>query len=320
METNKKCQKNAHFFFCNFCDFKCSKLSNYNKHLSTDKHERLTNANKKCQKMPKIEKNICSCGKLYKHLSSLSKHKKLCKIAGDIAPINALVNANTVNIVDDSIIGLFKQQMQENNEMKHFLLEQQKQILEQNKQIIELSKEKKMTIYNTNCNNTINKVSLNIFLNEYCKDALNLDEFIHSLHIQVSDLENTAKLGYVEGISRIFVKGLKELDLYKRPVHCSDSKREVLYVKEEDKWEKDNEDNSKIKNAIQQLTRKNIKQIPLWVDENPCCKNQNSKKNDDYMRLVANCMTGITEEEQQTNINKIVSKVAKEVVIQKEEM
>ena len=173
-----------------------------------------------------------------------------------------------------------------------------------------------MTIYNTNCNNTINKVSLNIFLNEYCKDALNLDEFIHSLHIQVSDLENTAKLGYVEGMSRIFVKGLKELDLYKRPVHCSDIKREVLYVKEEDKWEKDDEENTKIKNAIQQLTRKNIKQIPLWVDENPNCKNQNSKKNDDYMKLIENCMTGVSEEEQQTNINKIVTKVAKEVVIQ----
>ena len=273
--------------------------------------------------MPKTEKNVCLCGKTYKHLSSLYKHKKNCKIAGEKILINTpIINTiNTINTTnDETIIDLFKQQMQENNEMKHFLLEQQKQILEQNKQIIELSKEKNMTIYNTNCNNTINKFSLNIFLNEYCKDALNLDEFIHSLHIQLSDLENTAKVGYVEGISRIFVKGLKELDLYKRPVHCSDIKREVLYVKEEDKWEKDNDDNNKLKNAIHQLTRKNIKQIPLWVVENPCCKNQNSKKNDEYMKLVANCMTGISEEEQQSNINKIVSKVAKEVVIQKEEL
>ena len=312
METNKKMPKNADFFFCENCDFKCSKISNYNKHLSTDKHKRLIKTNKKCQKMPKMEKNVCHCGKSYKHLSSLYKHKKICKTAGE----NTIININPINTCDDSIIDLFKQQMQENKEMKHFLLEQQKQILEQNKQIIELSKEKKMTIYNTNCNNTINKVSLNIFLNEYCKDALNLDEFIHSLHIQVSDLDNTAKLGYVEGISRIFVKGLKELDLYKRPVHCSDIKREVLYVKEEDKWEKDDEDNTKIKNAIHQLTRKNIKQIPLWVDENPNCKNQNSKKNDEYMKLVSNCMTGISEHEQQSNINKIVTKVAKEVTIQ----
>ena len=308
METNKKMPKNADFFLCENCDFKCSKSSNYTKHIATDKHKRLIKTNKKCQKMPKMEKNECLCGKTYKHISSLYKHKKICKTAGE--------NTIVLNTSDDSIIDLFKQQMQENKEMKHFLLEQQKQILEQNKQIIELSKEKKMTIYNTNCNNTINKVSLNIFLNEYCKDALNLDEFIHSLHIQVSDLENTAKLGYVEGMSRIFVKGLKELDLYKRPVHCSDIKREVLYVKEEDKWEKDDEENTKIKNAIQQLTRKNIKQIPLWVDENPNCKNQNSKKNDDYMKLIENCMTGVSEEEQQTNINKIVTKVAKEVVIQ----
>ena len=310
MEANKKCQKNADFFLCEYCDFKCSKISNFNKHLSTDKHKRLIKTNKKCQKMPKMEKNTCMCGKTYKHLSSLYKHKKIC----------IYTEHTDLNIKhDESIIDLFKQQMQENKEMKHFLLEQQKQILEQNKQIIELSKEKNMTIYNTNCNNTFNKFSLNIFLNEYCKDALNLEEFINSLQIQVSDLETTAKLGYVEGISKIFVRGLKELDLYKRPVHCSDIKREVLYVKEEDKWEKDDDENNKIKHAIQQLTRKNIKQIPLWVDENPCCKNLNSKKNDDYMKLVSNCMTGISEEEQQTNINKIVSKVAKEVVIQKDD-
>ena len=308
--ANEKMPENADKYFCENCDFKCSKISNFNKHLATDKHKRLIKTNKKCQKMPKTEKNTCECGKTYKHLSSLYKHKKNC----------IYIDKLEINIkTDESIIDLFKQQMQENKEMKHFLLEQQKQILEQNKQIIELSKEKNMTIYNTNCNNTFNKFSLNIFLNEYCKDALNLEEFINSLQIQVSDLENTAKLGYVEGISRIFVKGLKELDLYKRPVHCSDIKREVLYVKEEDKWEKDDEDNNKIKNAIQHLTRKNIKQIPLWVDENPCCKNQNSKKNDDYMKLIANCMTGISEEEQQTNVNKIVSKVAKEVVIQKDD-
>ena len=310
METNKKCQKNAVFFSCENCDFKCSKISNYNKHVATDKHKRLIKTNKKCQKMPKNEKNGCECGKTYKHLSSLYKHKKNCIYTG---------GETVIKHEESSIIDLFKQQMQENKEMKHFLLEQQKQILEQNKQIMELSKEKNMTIYNTNCNNTFNKFSLNIFLNEYCKDALNLEEFINSLQIQVSDLENKAKLGYVEGISRIFVRGLKELDLYKRPVHCSDIKREVLYVKEEDKWEKDDEENNKIKTAIQQLTRKNIKQIPLWVDENPCCKNQNSKKNDEYMKLISNCMTGISEEEQQTNVNKIVSKVAKEVVIQKEE-
>jgi hypothetical protein len=206
----------------------------------------------------------------------------------------------------------------QNQEFKELLIDQNKQLLDQNKQLIEISKNQTITQINTNCNNTTNKFNLNFFLNEQCKDALNLADFINSLHLQLSDLQTVGKLGYSEGISKIFVNGLKELDLYKRPLHCSDIKREILYVKDEDKWQKEDDENTKMKHAIQHITHKNIKQIPKWVEQNPSCKDSDSKQNEEYMQLVSNSMTGNSLEEQLYNMNKIISKVAKEVIIDKE--
>jgi hypothetical protein len=210
---------------------------------------------------------------------------------------------------------LFKIQIEENKEMKQFLYDQQKQLLEQNNKLIELSKHNTNTVINNTTNN--NKFNLNFFLNEKCKDALNLMDFIHSIQLQLKDLEKVGQLGYVEGISKIFVNGLKQLDVYKRPVHCSDIKRETLYIKDEDKWTKENEEKDKIKKAIQHITHKNIKNISNWVEENPTCKDNTSNKNDEYMKLISNCMSGESEEEQTSNINKIISNVAKTVVIDK---
>jgi hypothetical protein len=166
-------------------------------------------------------------------------------------------------------------------------------------------------------NNNTNHFNLNFFLNEKCKDALNITDFIHSLQIRLLDLEKVGQLGYVEGISQIIVKGLKELDIYKRPLHCSDIKRETLYVKDENQWLKEDTDKKKIKNCIHQITYKNIKTIPVWVEKNPSCKDNSSNKNDEYMKLLSNCMTGDCEEEQSNNVNKIISKIAKEMVIDK---
>jgi hypothetical protein len=166
-------------------------------------------------------------------------------------------------------------------------------------------------------NTTNNKFNLNFFLNEKCKDALNIMEFVNSLQLQLKDLEQTAKLGFVEGISKIFVNGLKELDIHKRPIHCSDIKREVLYIKDEDKWEKENIEKEKITKAIKSDVHKNIKQIPEWVKQNPTCKDSTSKKNDEYLKLISNNMSGIDNEEVETNMNKIIHNISKEVVIEK---
>jgi hypothetical protein len=145
-------------------------------------------------------------------------------------------------------------------------------------------------------------------------------DFVESLQLQLSDLEQTGKLGFVEGISKIFVKELKALDIYKRPIHCSDVKREVLYVKDENKWEKENIEKQKIRKVIHHITNKNIKQIPEWVKLNPNCKDSTSKKNDEYLKMICNSMCGIDEEETEINMNKIISNVVKEVVINKDEI
>jgi hypothetical protein len=182
--------------------------------------------------------------------------------------------------------------------------------------MFELAKEGKY-ITNNVTNNTTNNFNLNLFLNEKCKDALNLMDFVNSLKLQIKDLEETASLGYSEGISRIFIKGLQELDVYKRPIHCSDLKREILYIKDKNQWEKEDEEKSKLTQAIKHIGNNNIKQIPEWQKENPEYKNPESKKNDQFMKLICNTMSGNSKEEQELNINRVIRNVSKEVVIDK---
>jgi uncharacterized protein YegL len=146
---------------------------------------------------------------------------------------------------------------------------------------------------------------------------MNISEFADSFDLQLSDLESVGELGYVEGITKIFVDKLNSMDIYKRPIHCSDAKRETLYVKEENKWEKESEDNEKIVNAIKHIAHKNMKMIPQWIKEHPDYNDVNSKTNDKYFKIVMNSMSGSTEEEQKKNMNKIISNVAKEVTIMK---
>jgi hypothetical protein len=208
--------KNARFFYCKNCDFKCSKKSNYDKHILTLKH---TNTYKilpfteikNAENAEKSNAFECECGRIYKHRQSLYTHKKKC--------------SNKANIYESSQLILTL--LQQNNKLQN--------------QIIEMCKDKTITnINNTGVQiNSNNKTfNLNVFLNETCKDAMNITDFVDSLKLQLSDLENVGKLGYVEGISNIIVKSLNELDIHKRPVHCSDSKREVMYIKDENKWEK----------------------------------------------------------------------------------
>lgn len=301
MDNKKVVKKVVKNFYCINCDYITSRKDLYCKHLSTGKHTRITMDNKKVVKGGK-NSFICNCGKIYQFQSGLCKHQKKCD-----AKIENISDNHTLVQNNLSVIDLFKLQIQENKEM-------QKIIIDQNKQIIELSKEKGTYI----TNNTIhNKFNLNFFLNEQCKDALNITDFIHSLQLKLGDLEKVGQLGYVEGISQIIVNGLKELDIYKRPVHCSDFKRETLYVKDENQWTKEDCDKKKMKNVIYQITHKNIQNIPSWVEENPLCKDSSSNKNDEYMKLLSNCMIGDCKEEQTVNVNKIISKVAKEILIEK---
>ena len=200
-----------------------------------------------------------------------------------------------------------EQLSQQNNEFKELLIEQ-------NKQIIELSS--KPTINNSN-NTTNNSFNLHFFLNETCKDALNITDFVSQLQVGIKDLEETGRLGYVEGISKIFINGLKQLDINQRPVHCSDSKRETMYIKDENHWTKDDIENVILTNAIKDVAHKNIQQIPIWSKAHPEHKDITSKCNDIYMKLVSEAMSGTTMEESDKNYKKIARNIMKESVIDK---
>lgn len=277
---------NLPLFICEKCEYKTNTKKDYNKHILTRKHLNETTQTKKAPKC------ICSCGDQFNSRTTMWRHKKSCN--------RIVVQTQSSNI----IIELVKQ----NQEFKQL-------IIEQNQKILDLSSKPTTTVNNNICSNNKTKFNLNFFLNEQCKDALNITDFVNSLKLQLSDLENTGKYGFVEGISKIFIKGLKELDIYKRPIHCSDIKREIMYVKEENKWEKEKECEGKLSNAIKSIACKNINQIPTWIDEHPNCSDYYSKENDQYLKIINESMGGNNDDQNKEYYDKIVKNVSREVII-----
>ena len=293
-EDNKK---GSEKFQCEKCDYNTSRKSQWQRHLATAKHK-MDNWDKK--KVP--PKYQCECGNEYTYQSGLCKHKKKCQ------PKMSNFQIPYFSSNEELIQTILK----ENHEVKQLLMEQ-------NMKIMDLAN-KNTIINNTTNNNTnnTNNFNLQVFLNVQCKNALNMSEFVDSLQLQISDLENTGRLGYIDGISQIFINGLKGLDVSERPIHCSDVKRETIYIKDKNIWEKENDERHRLKLAIKTITSKNIKQIPLWQKENPDCFDSSTKKNDKYLKIVSNAMNGLTKEETEKNYDKIISRIAKETVIQKE--
>jgi hypothetical protein len=303
----KSTKKNADIFLCELCDFRCSKKSNYASHLSTRKHQNKENE-KNETKMKQVWRFKCNCNKVFKSRTTLWRHKKVCEEEIDANEDNI---ENEVNINSDA---------ENKDELITMLIKQNAEFTRLIKEILGKTTTTNNTTNNNITNNTTtnnNKFNLNLFLNEQCKDAINLMDFVQSLKLELNELENIGKLGYAEGISKIFVKGLKELDVHKRPIHCSDLKREVLYIKDQNAWEKENEDKTKIKKAIKQIEHKNIKNIQEWINKHPDSKFADSPKNDQYMKIISNSMGGSTSEEDEKNYNKIIKKLASEVLIEK---
>jgi len=299
-------------YYCETCDIKSSSKKDYAKHLLTIKHK------KRFEKMHVDSDNSanclsynCLCGKSYKYRQGLQKHKKKCIGIFKQDEIEEEKGNSDFKMLAE----LFKQQMNENKELKELLLEQ-------NKQIIELSKEKNTIINNNNntTNNTSNnQFNLQFFLNEQCKDALNLGDFVEQITLQLSDLDMIGRVGYVEGMSKIFLRNLKALDVFKRPIHCSDLKRETLYIKDKDSWEKENGENIKITRAIKEVEHKNIKQIPQWRKENPTAEDTETKKHMEYQNILLEAMGGSTMEDDAKKREKIIRNIAKEVTIEKKQ-
>ena len=309
--------KIAKLFSCSCCDYVTCKKSSFDKHLLTVKHIKNQKGDAGDSKVSKSCFLMCSaCGKEYNSRNGLWKHKKTC---------NGQEPVTTNTIQFDMSYNLILEIVKQNQEFKELLIEQNELLIEQNKenqklqqQILEIAKEGK-TINNTTNNTNNNNFNLNFFLNEQCKDALNIMDFINQLPLNTTDLDMVGRLGYTEGISKLFIRGLKALDVFKRPVHCSDLKREVLYVKDKDAWEKDNDEKNKMKTAIKYIAAKNFKQINEWREKNPESDDYDSKRHMDYHQIVIHSMGGSTKEEDEKNYNKIIRNVAKEVIIDKEQ-
>ncbi len=301
--TTTSCTKVASKFYCKLCDYTTSRKSSYFKHLLTLKHTETTNTTEKLQK---VANYVCDCGKKYQHHSSLWKHKKNCTTSDETEKEKEPEKKQDNPITNENVLELLKQ----NNEFKSLIVDL-------------VGKGIGNTINtntNTNSHNTTNKnkFNLNIFLNEQCKDAMNIMDFVDSLKLQLSDLERVGELGYTKGISNIIVTALQKIDVFKRPIHCSDIKRETMYVKDENAWEKEDTNKEKMTKMIKQVAYKNVKQIPEWQGENPEYKDNESTVHDQYLKIVNESMGGCNEEEDSKNYNKIAKTIAKEVIIERE--
>uniref|UniRef100_A0A6C0FAF9 C2H2-type domain-containing protein n=1 Tax=viral metagenome TaxID=1070528 RepID=A0A6C0FAF9_9ZZZZ len=298
-------------YICETCDYATCNKKDYRKHLLTDKHKNLnisTDFNKKSQEIP--NHSVCECGKIYKDRSGLWRHKKKCIKTQNINEDSENENTPGENKI---IMKLLKQ----NNELQSLLFEQ-------NKQLIENASKPNITNNSIVNSKVVNNFNLNMFLNETCKDAMNLTDFVESLKLTLADLETTGKLGYEKGISQIFINGLKQLDVTKRPIHCTDTKREKLHIRDKDAWETDQE-KEKIRKAIKNVANKNMNQICDWIKENPDSQSYlhgeskyNSKKNDQYLNIVLNATGGKTQDDEEKKINKVITVIAKHVEVDKE--
>jgi hypothetical protein len=297
MNSNDFVPKNPNIFYCKNCDYTTCSKKDYEKHFNTNKHK--INENQ-CLAIPKIPIFECSCGKTYKDNSGLWRHKKKCNIQS--------VNDSNVESFDKDqlILMLIKQNselIKDTSEFKNMMME--------------VIKNGTHNTINTNSHNK--SFNLNLFLNETCKDAMNIIDFVDSIKIQLSDLENVGKLGYVQGISKIIVNNLNLLDETKRPVHCADSKREVMYIKDENKWEKENEDKAKMRKMIKYVTHKNTKLFKEFKEKYPGCEKSDSKYSDQYDKLIVEAFGGKGNNDVEKE-DKIIRNIAKNVTIDKDKI
>jgi len=309
MEANSFTPIYANFkYSCDKCDFYSNKLNDYNRHLTTDKHKRLIAAkNLPPNYAEKLSDHICLCGKQYKHQSSLCKHKKICKILTnynsseiqDIDPQKSDVNKIIVNV------------------MKQIMTEQQGFMKDMMVEMFKTGSHNTTNNINNN-NNSHNKTfNLQFFLNETCKNAMNITDFIDSIKLQLSDLINVGEVGYIEGISNIITSNLKALDVTERPIHCTDKKREVVYIKDENKWEKEDENKNKLRKLIKKITYKNEKLLPLFKEKYPGYMNSESKYSDQYSKIVIEAMGGMGDNTSEKE-DKIIRNISKVTTIDKE--
>ena len=298
-------------YSCDFCNFITSNKKDYTRHLLTSKHKNETNMKHLKQNNPELPNQIIGyicdvCSIFFSSRTTLWRHKrkKGCKPEENI---------NNVQKPDTSLI---VQLMKQNDEFKNLIIEQNKTIIESHSQMIEMCKHTASSITNSTVNSHNKTFNLQVFLNEDCKDAMNITDFVDSIKFQLSDLENVGKVGYVEGISNIIIKNLKALDIHKRPVHCTDQKRETIYIKDGGVWSKE-EDNKNVRKLIKKVAFRNSKTLSLFKAKYPDCITSESKYSDTYSKIVIEAMGGGSKCNDYDSENKIIRKIAKAMVIDK---
>jgi len=299
------CEKVANLFICEYCHYSTRKKSSITKHFLSTKHKNRTNLNNIEQNSCKQLYNCKQCGKEYKARNSLWYHEQKCNYG--INNENIVINDAVPNI--DKLTNLIMEVVKNNSDL-------QKQTLEMQQQILEVCKNSNNTTNNNNCHNKT--FNMQLFLNEKCKDAMNLMDFVNSMTLDFSDLEELGELGYVEGISRQMVRKLNEMDVYKRPIHCSDLKRETVYVRDNDVWEKETELYEKLRTAIKYITKKNGDLMIPWRNAHPQCMNLQHPLNDKYLGIMNQAMGGKGEFAESES--KIIKKISKCVTIDKKDM
>jgi hypothetical protein len=333
MLATEKIAKNRKIFECTTCDYKTCNKFDYTKHVDTIKHKNAILATKNrdlatessdfaTQQSLKVSKqkpriySCCNCDKVYVDKTGLWRHKKKCDpLNNESDPNEGLHTENTTEqpdtnkpTVDPTIVTMLMEEVR-------------KIITDQNKTLLEVVKVTGNNSHNTttNNNNSHNKTfNLQIFLNETCKDAMNIMDFVDQIVLTLSDLEETGRIGFAEGISKMIMKRLQKLDVTERPIHCSDLKRETLYIKNQNKWEKEEDGKPVLTNAVKQIAGKNMMQIFDWQKAHPDYNDPETRTSDKYMKMITNVMSGGTEEEINENYEKIIRNLIKEATINKE--
>jgi hypothetical protein len=323
---NEKSQKSQYKYFCKYCDYSSPRKDHYERHLSTPKHLKtttLTTSNNEPDTKVTKKYSCDNCEKKFNDRAGLWRHNKKCCQ-------NTTQNDITKNqdfVFDKEFVMMIlkqnKEVMKQNSELTHMMKEQhtnaqnmmKEQHISTQNMMMEIIKTGTHNITHTNSHNKA--FNLNFFLNETCKDAMNINDFVNSIQLQLSDLERVGELGYVDGISNIIIKNLKQLDVTKRPVHCTDKKREVLYVKDENKWEKEDTENKTIRKAIKKVSHKNILMLSHFKDAHPDCLKSESKYSDRYNKIVIESFGGQGEDDSKKE-DKIIKNLTKTIVIERE--
>ena len=310
-------------YICNECDYKCSNKTNFTKHQNTRKHKIMTQLMTTVTPIvinkPK-DGYMCKCGKKYKYRQGLSLHKKMCTFDKPSAvdtsvPVNEVNKKNTEEIKDNLentfLQNMIKQLLMENQELKNTVVKETQDlrnfVVEKIKSNITTTNNNTI---NASVNNVHNKFNLNIFLNEDCKDAFNITDYIDTIELQLEDLEQTGKIGYTDGITKIISDRIRETSITKRPFHCTDGKREIVYVKDNDVWEKEQSDKPRMRKMITNVIHKNLQQLIKWHEKYPECIDTTNNMSNQYLNIMIEANGGLEREKKEDQILKNVLKEA----------